>query len=453
MAIKASAQITLSHIIDIMAAYRYYLLQASTLLKPDKPTTYPPNGWSDTEPSYDGTTNSLYFVDVTVYSDERFEYSEVSLSSSYEAAKLAHKKIVGRNLISYKSIAARNATYSLTANANSTTGNISSDSYAYFFIVNSTLGLFNPGEYYTISNKEIRKAYGIPPATGSPYINVRLWDVAKNAGVTNSTQLRNGASLTFQVPTTADSKNTVLYIYTASSTAVPFDIVDLKLEIGTEATEWSVAPEDTDGAISDAQSSASDANNQAHAIKSELVTLIESINSLVRGPDGGTLMKQDDNGIYFLFNLNDIEQAISDSANKIAELTGLVTTDQGHIDVLNSSVSALEQLTAYVKSYTTTEGKPCLELGEGASGFKVVITNERIGFKDGAETPAYISNRKLNIGIAQVKGELQVGDDEDAEQEGIFVWKIRANGNMGLSCRPKELVSNTWEVRRNGGTR
>ena len=112
MAIKASAQITISKVIDIYACYRYYRLQSSTLAKPSKPTTNPPSGWSDTEPAYvSGSTNTLYFVDCNVYSDKSFSFSEVSKSSSYEAAKDAWNKannaqnrvdnleIGGRNLL------------------------------------------------------------------------------------------------------------------------------------------------------------------------------------------------------------------------------------------------------------------------------------------------------------------------------------------------------------------
>lgn len=94
MAIKANASITLSTVVDVKATYRYYLLQSSTLTKPSKPTTYPPaSTWTDTEPTYtEGSTNSLYFVDCTVFCDDTFSYSEVSLSSSYEAAKVAYNK-------------------------------------------------------------------------------------------------------------------------------------------------------------------------------------------------------------------------------------------------------------------------------------------------------------------------------------------------------------------------
>lgn len=91
MAVLARAEITLTAITDIRAVYRYYLLQASTLAAPGRPAVNPPPApWDDTEPVYiEGSTNSLYIVDLTVFSDDTFYYSEVSLSSSYEAAKAA----------------------------------------------------------------------------------------------------------------------------------------------------------------------------------------------------------------------------------------------------------------------------------------------------------------------------------------------------------------------------
>ena len=97
VAVKARAQITIQFIVDVKATYRYYMLRSSTLGVPSKPTTFspssPPSGWDDTEPSYtEESTNSLYFVDCTVFCDDTFKYSEVSLSSSYEAAKKAYNK-------------------------------------------------------------------------------------------------------------------------------------------------------------------------------------------------------------------------------------------------------------------------------------------------------------------------------------------------------------------------
>ncbi len=94
MAIKASASISLSSIRDLQSCTRYYLLQSSTAAAPAKPTVKPPGGsWVTAEPSYtSGSTNSLYFVDLNVFSDGSWAYSNVSLSSSYEAAKAAWNK-------------------------------------------------------------------------------------------------------------------------------------------------------------------------------------------------------------------------------------------------------------------------------------------------------------------------------------------------------------------------
>lgn len=93
MAVKAKSDITLSSIVDVSGTVRYYKLQSSTLAKPTVPTTKIPNAWTTTEPTYtSGSTNSLYTVDRTDFSDGTWSYSLVQLSSSYEAAKEAYNK-------------------------------------------------------------------------------------------------------------------------------------------------------------------------------------------------------------------------------------------------------------------------------------------------------------------------------------------------------------------------
>ena len=92
MAVLARAMVTLASIKDVASTTRYYKLLSSTATAPSAPTTNPPdNTWSTTEPTYSSTsTNTLYFVDLTVFSDGDFDYSEVSKSTSYEAAKSAY---------------------------------------------------------------------------------------------------------------------------------------------------------------------------------------------------------------------------------------------------------------------------------------------------------------------------------------------------------------------------
>lgn len=93
--------------------------------------------------------------------------------------------------------------------------------------------------------------------------------------------------------------------------------------------------------------------------------------------------------------------------------------------VLNGSqhsISDLGKIGEYI-DIGTYEDEPCILLGETDSDFKLIITNTRIMFMQGATIPAYISNQSLYIKKAVVEEELRLGQ---------FVWQIRSNGNMGL---------------------
>lgn len=95
MAVKGSATVTLSQYRDTESVTRYYKLQSSSLAAPDKPANVKPNetpaGWAKSEPACD-ITKSLYTCDVTVFSDKTTHVSDVSKSTSYEAAKEAWNK-------------------------------------------------------------------------------------------------------------------------------------------------------------------------------------------------------------------------------------------------------------------------------------------------------------------------------------------------------------------------
>lgn len=95
MAVKGSATVTLSQYRDTESVTRYYKLQSSSLAAPDKPSNVKPNetpaGWAKSEPACD-ITKTLYTCDVTVFSDRTTHVSDVSKSTSYEAAKEAWNK-------------------------------------------------------------------------------------------------------------------------------------------------------------------------------------------------------------------------------------------------------------------------------------------------------------------------------------------------------------------------
>lgn len=133
----AKQDITLFFIKDISSVTRYYTLQSS---EPSVPTTNPPSSeWSDSEPSYtSGSNDTLYFVDLTVFTDETWTYSNVSKSSSYEAAKDAFDKIdINNNIISDRLLSIETNTESinlyvsnLESNFDATTDKLQDDIYS-----------------------------------------------------------------------------------------------------------------------------------------------------------------------------------------------------------------------------------------------------------------------------------------------------------------------------------
>ena len=91
MAVKARNEVTVVDLTDVQAVTIYYLLQASTLAAPSAPTIKKPTNWSTTEPAFDNTTTkTLYTCVRTLYKNGTFNWGDVSVSSSYEAAKNAY---------------------------------------------------------------------------------------------------------------------------------------------------------------------------------------------------------------------------------------------------------------------------------------------------------------------------------------------------------------------------
>ena len=186
-----------------------------------------------------------------------------------------------------------------------------------------------------------------------------------------------------------------------------FYIYHAQLELGNKATDWTPNPEDVDEDIEDARVDA----------ESKIQQLADAISMLVRDGNGGSLLKQDSNGIWY-FNIDDALRDVNDD-----------------IDLLNRTAEELQQRTEYVRSYTDENDQPCLELGEGDSVFKVRITNTEIQFLEGASVPTRINRKTLIIEKAMVRDELQFGDEEQSGVQGVWIWKRRANGNLGLSWK------------------
>lgn len=145
-----------------------------------------------------------------------------------------------------------------------------------------------------------------------------------------------------------------------------------------------------------ANTAADDAREVADRAYSEISKLNDAIKNLVVGKDGSTLMTQTEDG--WQFNFGNFKDTIDDIGKK----------------------------TAYVNIDETDTGNPRIELGKAGNESKLALTNEDIQFVVGSEVPTKVTNKGIETDQIQVDNELAIGN---------FVWKVRANGNLGLSWK------------------
>lgn len=441
MAVKASAHITLSIERDIKSYWRYYLLRSSTLATPSKPTTNPPSSsWDDSEPSYiEGSTNSLYYVDLTVFSDGTFSYSEVSLSTSYEAAKSAYNKahnaqqtadsanekidnleIGGTNIIVQSSLVDG---YRLDA---------SGDDYVSAYSSLTGLLEVKAGEEVTYT------VYGTYTDEGDTYFQLAFYTVEESdeedaeAVVTfisrpimqaaNTTKERTSWSVT--VPSAATHVRVAFPTSLANS---------VKLEYGNISSDWSPTPEDVQNGIDDADDKAEDAQQRIYTAEMDIDTINKVLSMLVVDEEGTTLLEQTGDGWSFNFadTLSQLSTA-NDEIKKQYETLGNIEegkTVSGVLSELNDLITDLNNRTAYIDMKEDTDGTPYLELGKrnDDNGFKVRITNSKIEFRLGSTLPISLVNED---GVGYVQADKLIVDDE--LRHGGFAWQIRENGNLGL---------------------
>lgn len=265
--------------ISVSKVTRYYILQSSTTA-PSKPSDDSAIGsnWSKTEPSYtSGSTSTLYFVDQTVMSNGTIKYSDVSKSSSYEAAKEAwnkansanskidNLKIGGRNLIPVGMIKNCNGlstfSYDKASNTWTCVAPIGSNSWGRgIYFDPGVKKIYIPRGYtYIISlevnpevacswNADVNNGYdGMPSGTGNDNDNTSLRKNSVQSLVANKWQ-RVWFSYTPKTNVSYDifdaSTNWGI-VTTNAKSPIKFKIRNVKGEFGTVPTDWTPAPEDS----------------------------------------------------------------------------------------------------------------------------------------------------------------------------------------------------------------
>ena len=207
---------------------------------------------------------------------------------------------------------------------------------------------------------------------------------------------------------------------------------DAKIEVSAAGVTTTVRSEITD-ASDNATSTTDKLEKRLENAEATIRQLSDSISMMVRSGKGGSLVTLDDETGLWYFDISDFEKNLESTASELNDLSGIVLDESGRLDVLNTEADALAKRTEYVRSYTDEDDNPCLELGEGDSRYKVLITNTGIRLEDGTDAPAALTNKVLLIEKSVVRDEQQIG--YEAQVSGVWVWKRRANGNLGLSWK------------------
>lgn len=443
MAVKCRVEVTLYKVIDIDKVTRYYLLQSSTLAAPSKPADGAAisSKWSKTEPSYtSGSTMTLYFVDQTVMSDGELKYSEVSKSSSYEAAKEAYNKAVAATNTANNVQAAMNALNiggrNLLIDSSFNNGYQSYIDDTYQINNNHTIKLYvnntatSGTKYSGINETYANKRLSVPIADClNKDLVLSAWLYIPKAGSVSGYEFRvvytdNGTvkrgnpnnNYPKNLPSAGSLSvgwNRLYATYTISgdSTRVEASInvfanpgktslaylSSPKLEFGTRPTDWTPAPEDIKTRIDDAYTEIESNKTEISlkASQTEVATISSNLNAYI---DSSTTMIQNINGWQFNFNK-------------------LIRTDEA--DVANHT------------DYITLQNGDII-LGESGSDLKLKIGNDAIQFKgtsDEEVTPdpdatAWITGQKFNINEGEIHTTLKVGS---------LQFTPRPNGNFSLT--------------------
>lgn len=418
MAVKASVQITISKVIDIYACYRYYKLQSSTLEKPAKPTTNPPSGWSDTEPAYvSGSTNTLYFVDCNVYSDKTFSFSEVSKSSSYEAAKDAWNKannaqntadnasskidglkVGGRNLAKKGCI----KKYGTASNTSVNDSNFLINGGFTFSrtavknegpMIDNGMPIVKGTSYVTNFRMKINtdQVSSITISNGHGHINTKVYidDVYKgtfDTAIAFPTDLAEHkvtlyyTANTDRSPATTDTStdHTILQPDKTVAIAYTATVTYFKTEIGNKATDWTPAPEDM-------------------------------------------LSKDEAEDIY----TTQLEMSKTNSELRLDFNKSIASATDDMQSQLEASNSATNQKFGEINKYIRfVDGK--IILGETGNELTLTVQNDRVSFQQAGNEVAYFSNNNLYIKRAEVLTTLRIGNYE---------WTPRNDGGLALRKR------------------
>lgn len=422
--VKATATVTLSIYRDTESVTRYYKLQTSSLAAPLKPTTNPPSSdWVKVEPACD-ITKTLYFCDISVFSNGTWFPSEVSKSSSYEAAKEAYNKaqsaqdgidnleVGGRNYItkiSDRNVTLNGITVEVSDNIVHIHGTNTKTDNAYSigdFAIRDNI--FDPETNYTISTTA--------PLPSGLYLGVNSRTASGTSCSAGSASYLYGdgnkESLTF---TTRSDINGLLngffgVLKTCGTVDVTFKI---KLEKGNKATDWTPAPDDVEEEIGDIGDSVIRLESSIEKTAGAIV--IEALSDYVRYDD----VENEDGTVTGGFN--SVVEALRAA---ITAADGRVTTEVANRTEANDGIQ--QQITEIRNRMDFDEsGLIFRSFVDGVeSPYRIKITNDEMIFYNGkTEVQRFDAQGNAKIPSLVVDNSMRLGG---------FALTTDSSGNLNL---------------------
>ena len=187
--------------------------------------------------------------------------------------------------------------------------------------------------------------------------------------------------------------------------------------------------------------------DRIYEAESSIEILGNMIRNLVTDSTGSSLMTQTAGG--WTFDISSIYKAAEDALKQADDLSKNADKTSAAINELDKTIKGINGLSEYVRISTheyideagNPQTEPCLELGEADSDFKRKITNTQDMYFIGNMLKTFIDKNglttediKVTNSLTQAKTVMVTDDGDDTyTSEFRFIWKVRSNGNYGLS--------------------
>lgn len=313
------------------------------------------------------------------------------------------------------------------------------------YLVGPAYIIYDANQYFPVnSNQEYVLSFWV---RGEGKIYCLLGDrESKNDNITSITN--QGVKGTFYIPvkfkkdnwfqywvkfsvgnTTSKDKKLIMRFYGPDNDQpnASFTISNIKLELGSEPTDWVYSRNDYLTMINkrtpkdDYDRYKESVNTNINYINSTIDSINKNIRNIIKDNNNVSLMEQTPNG--WTFNLSSIQNKIEENLQKnqqtLNELNDYKNKTQNILDNLNAK-------TAYINISQDASGKPLIELGEKNRDFILRITNNTIDFLDKGNKVAYISNNNFYTKDINVLNSITIGKNRN------FVFRLRENGNLGI---------------------